>query len=877
MKRTQENRALFKSIILLVLLFSSVMLRAAPIDRARAEKAAKGWLKRNPAPITAEKSQHIDSIITVSIEDETVYFVANLSPYGFLIISPDDRLEPVVAFSGQGKHVPDEDSPLYQIARLDLAARQRQLRSKFPPDKNRQKNLAKWFTYLRLADSNSAVDVLASNMSDLRVAPIIQSQWGQENEGGLPCYDYYTPPGSEPDTDPNNNIRCGCVATAMAQIMRYHQRPSGDVGVSTYTVSVNGDSRTAFTRGGDGSGGPYQWYNMPLIPGPYPTETQRQAIGTLCHDAGVTVHMQYSPSGSGTSMSHIHRALSEFFQYSSAIYGVGSSDAASSLQKLNSMPPADLNQMMNPGLDGGFPSIIGLDGPVAGHAVVVDGYGYQDGTLYHHLNMGWYGRDNAWYALPDVNSMPYFNIIDACIYNIFPYGSGEIISGRALDALGLPLGGTLIQAYLGSDLITQDYTNEKGIYALAQLPSEQTYFLHAEKEGCVFQDQSIYVGKSFSEGDPNEMGVTGNRWGIDFQNIDSDPPVAVVPSGPIVHTGSGPLQIILQATDDGLPNPPGELVYIITALPAHGTLYDGGFGEITVVPYTLQNDSNSVIYDPCGSFRGTDTFSFKVNDGGLPPWGGDSNTAQVSILIKDQEVGQTAFYSNYPFFTSRHDCRMQLIYTVAEFGSAAQIGGLSFNFKMVPGKALSQFTIRMQHTDLNEYSAGRDFINTGWTVVYQNTHVIAAGGWNRINFQTPFTYNGINNILLDISFNNTSSAFSNGQVYGFSAPNRDIIQVSNSMHGDPLLWTVSMFGGYLSQNFKPSLKIHEYSVNLLEADFSGDCRVDYPDLLMLADAWLTQAGGPFYNDLFDIAEPQDFVINLKDFGILAAEWLESSN
>ena len=48
-----------------------------------------------------------------------------------------------------------------------------------------------------------------------------------------------------------------------------------------------------------------------------------------------------------------------------------------------------------------------------------------------------------------------------------------------------------------------------------------------------------------------------------------------------------PLNQPLQATDDGLPNPPAALTFIITTLPAHGTLADPNAGPITTVPYTL--------------------------------------------------------------------------------------------------------------------------------------------------------------------------------------------------------------------------------------------------------------------------------------------------
>ncbi len=91
--------------------------------------------------------------------------------------------------------------------------------------------------------------------------------------------------------------------------------------------------------------------------------------------------------------------------------------------------------------------------------------------------------------------------------------------------------------------------------------------------------------------------------------------------------------IALQAGDDGQPDPPGALAYTILTLPAYGTLTDPGVGVIAAAPYTLAAGDGMVGYIPGPEFSGADGFQFKVSDGGLPPDGGDSNTATVSITV----------------------------------------------------------------------------------------------------------------------------------------------------------------------------------------------------------------------------------------------------
>ncbi len=115
-------------------------------------------------------------------------------------------------------------------------------------------------------------------------------------------------------------------------------------------------------------------------------------------------------------------------------------------------------------------------------------------------------------------------------------------------------------------------------------------------------------------------------------NIGPVPPIAQSQS--LVATPGTPVNVTLQALDDGLPNPPGVLSYVIASLPTHGSyLSDPGAGVIRSVPYTLVGNGNVVVYHPSLYYAGPDSFTFKANDGGVPPEGGDSNIATVSINI----------------------------------------------------------------------------------------------------------------------------------------------------------------------------------------------------------------------------------------------------
>ena len=202
---------------------------------------------------------------------------------------------------------------------------------------------------------------------------LVQSKWNQNQAAGSYCYDYFTP----------SHYPCGCVATAFAQVVRYFQyQPTGGIGVHSFPITINGSPTTASTRGGNGSGGAYNWNDMMLVPGGSLTTAQREAIGSLTYDCGVTVEMGYSSGGSGAYMHYVARSLKDIYGFSNAF--ITYHDWYSK--------DTDILGMINPNLDASLPVLFSVwDGGNGEHAIICDGYGYQGTTMYHHINMGWGG------------------------------------------------------------------------------------------------------------------------------------------------------------------------------------------------------------------------------------------------------------------------------------------------------------------------------------------------------------------------------------------------------------------------------------------------------------------------------------------------------
>ncbi|OPZ97498.1 MAG: hypothetical protein BWY71_01599 [Planctomycetes bacterium ADurb.Bin412] len=520
---------------------------------------------------------------------------------------------------------------------------------------------------------------------------------------------------------------------------------------------------------------------------------------------------------------------------------------------------------MNPNLDAGQPLLLGIAGGGYSHAVVADGYGYDSGTLYHHINFGWNGSNDAWYALPNVDT---YTNIGTCIYNVRTAGSGEIISGRVTDAAGNPLAGAEVSCKIGSTVVQQITTNARGIYALCGLAKQQTYTVSAAKPPYGFLAQQAATGDSQDYEEP------GNVWGVDFASVTAGPPTAF--DGQAEALSGTAAAILLEAADDQMPNPPGQLEYVIMSLPGAGTLADPNGGMITAVPYTLVNNGHTVLYTGCPYFDGDDSFGFRADDGGTAPQGGASNTATVTVSVDNHiyTIFEPDLYTiaDFPFHSSRHDARIQSIYHPDELDGAQTITALSLKVHQVPGQTLNEWTIRMQHTNWTDYGVG-DFLAGGWTTVYQGTEPVGSTGWRTFTFQTPFVYNGIQNLLIDFSFDNTYNT-SNGMCF-VSDPGdgtRSYMDYADGEKGDPLNWD---WAGWLA-GYLPNIKlISTVTAEAIPGDVSRNCRVDLPDVGLLAAAWLSEAGQPEYRTECDVSPSADGVIDLLDFAVLAENWLAS--
>lgn len=189
------------------------------------------------------------------------------------------------------------------------------------------------------------------------------------------------------NTPYNNKIpdkmATGCVATAMAQVMKYHEYPAKGAGSYSYTFK----GRTFSANFAEST---YDWNNMlDVYSGVNYSTAEANAVATLTYDCGVSVNMQYTQdSGSAAELFGIVEALINYFGYdpNTQYY---SRDYYYSNEWIN---------MLKKELNEGRPLLYFANDAkeTYGHAFVVDGY---DTSNRMHMNWGWSGDLNGYFVI----------------------------------------------------------------------------------------------------------------------------------------------------------------------------------------------------------------------------------------------------------------------------------------------------------------------------------------------------------------------------------------------------------------------------------------------------------------------------------------------
>lgn len=280
------------------------------------------------------------------------YYAFNLEQ-GYVIVSGDDEMTELVGYAENGFFDAENVPPQMQLW------------------------LNGYAEYVAAVQSGKAKarKILLSDSPSVVVEPLVTTKWNQDAP-----FNNFAP---EYTDDNNNTQRCatGCAATAMAQIMKFHNWPEQGVGHYSYEHQSFGTISSNFSEH------VYDWTNMidRYNNGEY-SNVQADAVALLMKDCGVSLNMNYGPV-SGASIYSYTPAFKNYFHYSSRTVNRSGCETA------------EFTKIITDELQEGRPIIYCGTGEDGGHAFVVDGY---DTNYFLHVNWGWGGYSDGYF---DMNYM----------------------------------------------------------------------------------------------------------------------------------------------------------------------------------------------------------------------------------------------------------------------------------------------------------------------------------------------------------------------------------------------------------------------------------------------------------------------------------------
>lgn len=614
---------------------------ANPIEVETAKKVGETFLIRktkvggnNALALNLVYTEQSSATATANV---VYFYVFNYGENGFVIVSGDDNTLPVLAYSDESNFDPNN---IPQNTKKWLEEYKNQIRYIIHNQIGATTEIQKEWDELI---SGKAQNVFIPKS----VSPLIQTKWDQS-----PYYNALCPSGTV----------TGCVATAMAQVMKYWNYPAKGTGFHSYnhpnygTLSSNFGSTT------------YQWSSMPNV-----VSSSNNAVATLMYQVGVSVDMNYGPASTGgsgafvisaqTPVQHCSEyALKTYFGYKSSLKGV---------ERANYNQTQWLS-LLKTELNAGRPIIYAGFGTGGGHCFVADGY---DNNDYIHFNWGWGGYYDGYFQINALN----------------PGGVG---TGGGSGGFN-----TGHQAVIGIEPAntssTQNYDLQ--LYSNISMPSTQIWFTNPFS---LTVDIANYGTGSFS-GQYGAAIFDQDYNFVDWLEVKSNMTLNASShySTPLTFSNAGSAAFV-----------PGQYytaIYYKTATQGWTIIDDGSYSNLKSfkIIYSADIETNS---------------NFTITNNGGKLIQGKSATVNVDIL----NTGSSTFYGQYRISLSNLDGTFaQSIQILNENNGLPNgyhyTGGNNFtgNITVSPGTYLMEVAYKAQGSSSWYYSGSTDYSNPVYVIV----------------------------------------------------------------------------------------------------------------------------------------------------------------
>lgn len=357
-----------KIVLSIVFMAFGLMAWAKPVDSGTARQVAFNFwnLHRdmNVAALTQPMTQ-------LACPFDGMYIFA-APEGGFVIVAADDRVEPILGYSFSSP----ANEELNPEVRYWLGTYQDQI------EFLRENNLSaaanpQWADYLSAFSTDTPQPLTA-------VPTLLSTTWDQS-----PYYNKFCPY----DSTRNARTVAGCVATAVAQVMKYWNHPAQGTGSHSYTQSPFGTLSANFGTT------TYNWAQMPNALGTTSTTTQDNAVATLMYHVGVAIEMDYGVDASGAQLTNYGYSYSSVPSPQDALpmyFGYADNIQAKYRSRSN-ISDATWKNYVKGELDASRPVLYAGYDSEGGHCFVCDGYNSAETQF--HFNWGWSGAYDGYYTL----------------------------------------------------------------------------------------------------------------------------------------------------------------------------------------------------------------------------------------------------------------------------------------------------------------------------------------------------------------------------------------------------------------------------------------------------------------------------------------------
>ncbi len=365
----------------------SIPVQAKRVSETTARRIADIFMETDHTTRTVSSSLELvwnglDNVSTKTgisgeIEKAAPFYVFNRQNGGFVIVAGDDREQPILAYSDKNsfssKDMPDNVRAWTESMILHME-------DVIGGKAAGSGNAAQW------QEISSITKALGGTQKVLTTA-----QWDQGSPFSNYCTEKY-----------GSDVLTGCSATAAAILMRYHKYPSQAYGpIPGY--NSNGKLLEANTPDENG----YDWDNMPLTLTDSWTEEQEAQVARLMYDCGTAFKAQYGSDGTSAQDVNILKGMTTYMKFN---------------KNARLLDRADFSWdewlvMLKNEIDSNTPVIYtGQTSSNSGHAFIIDGY---DTNGYLHVNWGWGGINNGFYAMTDIE----YSVSDNAMIGLVPENS----------------------------------------------------------------------------------------------------------------------------------------------------------------------------------------------------------------------------------------------------------------------------------------------------------------------------------------------------------------------------------------------------------------------------------------------------------------------